>query len=563
MTDYSAIASQYGGTPEPSSTDYSAVAVKFGGQPVQADPQIGNPQELTFAEKYIAPLLEKVGLEGNLRGSSVGGMMQGAADPGVKIAQLVANVIPGGGQAVNQAVQNEEQQYQNARSEAGRGGWDIARGLGQAAITAPVGALGGAPTTLLGMIGKGALQGGVTGALQPVTNGGQNFWMDTAKDAGIGALTGGVIGGAVGSLARVVSPNASVNADVQLLRNEGVTPTLGQSLGGVANTIEQKAQSLPFVGDAIGAARQRAEGQLRGAGFARAATPIGESISSTGNEGIQELSQKLGQEYERVLPKLSVNVMDPDFVQRMSNLRGLVQGLPESERNQFDSTISRAIDDRLTGNGDLVGQNLKDAWNSLRDAGKTFSKSDDAYQSQLGQAFKQAFQELKDQVTSTNSAPDVAALRNVDFGYANFKRLQRAASSVDAPEGNFNPSQLLSSVKALDQSKDKGAFASGNALMQDLAGAGKRVLGNTVRDSGTTGRAVLASLITGTPFAPHITLPAMGGMVAGGAAYSRPVQNMLAAIVAKRPDMAPEVANYLRRLTAPATLATVPVATNQ
>ena len=544
----------------------------------KADPKIGNPEDLTFAEKYLAPVLDKLGTaaqnapvigdsarvilnNGNARGGAVGRVAMGAADPGIALVQAAANLTPAG-DAVNKSIQQTEQQYQAARKEAGSEGFDPLRLTGNVAMTAfggaalpEIQALSKAPAIV-----KGGVQGTVQGFLQPVVNGGENFWGDKAKEVGVGAGVGAVAAPVMGLLARIISPRTSVNPDLQLLRKEGVEPTIGQSLGGFANSVEEKAQSLPFVGDAISTARRRAVDQFEQAALRRGADPIGATVNGSGNEGVQDLANKLGAEYERVIPKLSVNVTDPNFVGRMSNLRSMVQSLPESERNQFDSVITREIDNRLAPNGTLSGQNLKDAWNALRDLGNTFSKSDDAYQSQLGQAFKQAFQELKDHVSGTNPATDVAALKNVDFAYANFKRAQRAASSLGAPDGQFTPAQLLNSVKALDRSKDKAAFASGNALMQDLASAGKNVLGNKVPDSGTTGRAILASLITGTPFAPHVTLPTIAGMGAGAAAYSRPSQNALRAILTSRPESAPLVANYLRRLIGPATLAGVPAA---
>lgn len=563
----------------------------------QANPQIGNPQDLTFAEKYVAPALEKLGVGdiagGNLRGSAVGGAFQGAADPGVAIVQTAANLVSPIAEAispsanlsslvtgqdnsiagrVNRAVSNEEQQYQQARASAGRSGVDLARIGGNVAVTAPLAGVGAAPegASIASTALRGAATGAGFGALQPVTNAtdATDFAKQKAKQAGVGAVAGGATSLLASMIARAVSPLASVDPRVQLLRDEGVQPTIGQTLGGAANSLEEKAQSLPFLGPKIQAARQGANAKLEQAAYGRVLKPLTDivddpTISGTGNTGISELSDKFNEAYGKVLPKLSVNVTDQNFVDRMSNLRGLVQGLPPQEAQQFDNLISREIDQRLSPNGTLSGQNLKDAWNALRDAGNQFSRSNDAYQSQLGQAYKQAFQELKDQVSATNPAADVSALRNVDFAYANFKRLQRASTSIGADEGHFTPAQLQSAVKALDSSKDKARFASGDALMQDLSSAGKSVLTNKVPDSGTAARVGLgmagssiASAIAGAPVVPLGTFGALAG---GSLLYSKPVQNALTALVANRPEMAPVVANYLRRLALPATTATVPL----
>ena len=195
--------------------------------------------------------------------------------------------------------------------------------------------------------------------------------------------------------------------------------------------------------------------------------------------------------YDDVIPKLKLDAIDPSLVGRLANLRGMVQSLPEREAKAFDAVIAREIDGRIAPNGVLSGQNLKDALAAIRDQGKKFSISPDAYQSDLGQAFKQLHKELLDEMMAKNGALG-QQLKKVDTGYANFKRAERAASSVGNAGGDFTPAQLFNATKALDRSKDKGAFARGQALMQDLAGAGKRVMGNTVPDSGTAGRMLLS-----------------------------------------------------------------------
>jgi len=258
------------------------------------------------------------------------------------------------------------------------------------------------------------------------------------------------------------------------------------------------------------------------------------------------LKDALSNSYDKVIPKLSADMTDPAFVGKMQNLRSLVSNLPQREQDRFDSVIAREIDQRLAPNGKLSGQNLKDAWNALRDEAAKFSKSTDAYQVDLGRALKQTFEELKTHVAATNPADVVRDLRNTDLGYANFKILQKAASGVGAVDGKISPSALQSAVRASDRSLDKGRMAEGRALMQDLSNAGKDVLTNKVPDSGTAGRMMAGSI------------PGMAvGLAASplGIAYTPAVQNALVTLLTKRPAMAPKVANYLKQLTGPATVA--------
>ncbi|HZZ91985.1 MAG TPA: hypothetical protein VFE23_05440 [Usitatibacter sp.] len=175
--------------------------------------------------------------------------MQGAADPGVALVQAAANILPnatGAPSAVNQRVAQENAQYENARADAGRGGFDAARMLGNVAVTAPVPMGSTAATSLLGTAGKGALQGAAGNALQPVEDTSGGYWKQKLKDAATGALVGGIAAPAVNALARVVSPNASVNPNLKLLTDEGVQPTIGQTLGGAFNTANMMTRCHNF-----------------------------------------------------------------------------------------------------------------------------------------------------------------------------------------------------------------------------------------------------------------------------------------------------------------------------
>lgn len=535
---------------------------QFDAPAVKADPKIGQPEELTFAEKYIAPLLERAGVSeqgmagklGVSRGGAVGRLAMGAADPGVAVAQLAANAV-GQGEGVNKRIQEVEQQYQSARGGSA-GTFDPLRMAGQVGISTLV---PGATAAGSGVV-RGALMGGAFGAANPVSDGAQgaDFWKEKGKQALGGAVGGAVLSPLAGAVARVISPNASTNAERALLRSEGVDQlSVGQTLGGAANAIEEKAQNLPFVGSMIEKARQRGTDQLESAGWRRVGEPIGATIEGRGHAGVKEAADKIGAEYEKVLPKMAVNVLDEEFLGRMGSLRAMVQTLPQREREQFDAVLAREIDGRLTPNGTLGGQALKDAWIALREQGKKFSRSQDGYQQDLGQAFRQAFQELKDHVGATNNASNVSALKNADFAWANFKRMQRAASSVAAEGGRPSPAQMHSAVKALDSSKDKARFAEGDALMQDLTSAGKSVLTNKVPDSGTAGRGLLGWLALGG--AATVQPATIAGMGLGAAAYTPAGQNILREMILRRPEAAPAVANYLRMLASPAAVAGAPM----
>lgn len=517
---------------------------------VQAQQSAPKPvnTELTWAEKTIAPILERIGLNridgGNFRGSVAGRAMMGAADPGVAIAQLAANAV-GQGDVVNKGIADTEKQYQAARAAAGSTGFDPARMAGNVAITAPV-ALGGSATML-----GGAAQGAIFGALNPVTTEG-NFAAEKAKQIGTGALTGGVATPLMGALGRLVSPKASVNPNLQLLRDAGVRPTIGQSLGGAANVVEQKAQSLPIVGDAITSARNRAKDQFNAAAIDRALGPIGQKATGVGHDAIRDAGNALSKEYDAALGSINgVNFNTPTFNQNLTQLQQMSDNLVPAMKEKFDKVLNNIVLGRMSPNGSMLPEVFKKVDSELGKLSSGYSKSQLASEKEFGDAIRQLKANLFDEVKLSN--PQVAErLAAADSGWANLVRLEGAAKAAKNNEGIFTPGQLNTAIQTADQSTRKRAVGRGEALMQDLGTAGAKVLGNNYPDSGTAGRMFLGAGALGSA-AINPAIPA--ALIGGAAAYTPAVQNALVLLLTKRPDMAPKVSNYLRQLSGPATVA--------
>jgi hypothetical protein len=67
----------------------------------------------------------------------------------------------------------------------------------------------------------------------------------------------------------------------------------------------------------------------------------------------------------------------------------------------------------------------------------------------------------------------------IDGGCVQFKTVQWRLAGA-APDGTFTPMQLSNAVHGRDHSKDKAAFATGDAMMQDLANAARQVLPSSI-----------------------------------------------------------------------------------
>jgi hypothetical protein len=231
------------------------------------------------------------------------GVARGAVDVPEGLMQLGARageaVLPEGSGA-RKFMQGQREGFENFQKQGEEGyqatrsspeGPDVGRIGGNIAASAPIAALmpGAGAAGMLPRIASGAASGAVTGAAQPVEAPGDDYWAQKGKQTGIGAAGGAVAPVVTGAAARMISPN--VNPNVRALMDVGVTPTPGQILGGTANRLEEAAQSIPFVGDAIKGARGRAIEDVNRAAINRALNPIGESLDRNTPLGREAISR--------------------------------------------------------------------------------------------------------------------------------------------------------------------------------------------------------------------------------------------------------------------------------
>jgi hypothetical protein len=398
--------------------------------------------------------------------------------------------------------------------------------------------------TLPGRVGVGAATGAAFGAAQPVTQG--DFSEEKTKQTALGALTGGALPAAGGALARVVRPNTS--PDVQALMAAGITPTPGQVLGGAFKSAEEKLTSVPLLGAAIRSGMNRGNDQLNRAAVNRALAPIGQELPAgvaTGQEAITHTRQALQRAYDGVLNRIGAVRADPQLNQDLQQITAMTQNLHRDTAAQFQHIIQNEITGRLNPQGFMTSEAMKGAESNIGQAARGYQRSTDYDQQQLGRALEEAQNSLRQWVSraAPNEAPELA---RINQGYANFKQVQKAASSVAAEDGVFSASQLHGAVKAGDRSKDKRAFSEGTALLQDLSGPAKNVLANRVPNSGTVDRAAGLGAIGAAMMNPLGTAAALSPALA----YVPPIQRGLAAILAQRPQGAEQAADFVRRLSA-------------
>jgi hypothetical protein len=488
--------------------------------------------------------------------------VQGLRDPVDAGAQLLTHILPEGVVQAGNEFNNWLADKTGIVGKLPEGGVDQQIRENEASYVAPEGVdwarIGGnilspvnlaiaskvpVAATLPGRIGAGALGGAAMGGLQPVGEG--DFAEQKAKQIGLGAAVGGVLPMVTGAAARVINPRASANPNVQLLKNEGVTPTLGQTLGGRMGMVEEKLQSVPILGDMISKARGRANQTFERATFNRALKPIGQELPEglSGREAIAYTEQALSQNYDDVLNRIGAVKLDGSYKMKVASLNSLANKIKDPKAQQAYRMALDTVRSNTDRNGVITSEGFKMVEGDLGKMATKLGSSDDIFLNKAGDAVKQLQAELRDMLKrqAGSNADDLA---KTNAAWSQFKRVQRAASALGAEEGSFTPAQFQNAVKALDRSKDKAAFARGGALMQDLGDAGKSVLTGKVGNSFTTDRLLMGGGALGS-YMIDPTIPA--ALVGSSALYSAPVQRALVNAVSTRPELAQPVSELVRR----------------
>lgn len=312
------------------------------------------------------------------------------------------------------------------------------------------------------------------------------------NESKLDAAMGGAIGGAVGNvaargLARVAEP-ITKSADVDKLLGEGIVPTMGQAAGPktMLGRIEQRLQSIPIIGDIITKGRSRAVEELNQAALNRVAPG---RITQVGVAGIRQADEFFDEAYRTALTGKKVVVGDTvqKAAERVKSNPDIF--LTEDAERNLDRLVAMV---QKRAGGEISGEVAKKIDSQLGAAARNYSQSSTASDRDLGVAIREVQKDFR--AVLDQAAPE---LKEINGKYANFLRVQRASGYLGNKDGVFSPNQLRSAVKALDSSRNKGAFAKEDALMQDLANPASRVLGDSVPNSGTAERLAMLAMLGG------------------------------------------------------------------
>lgn len=381
---------------------------------------------------------------------------------------------------------------------------------------------------------QGAGIGGAYGAGASI--GAPGGLSDAAKNIGMGVASGGAFGAGGYGLGKILS-GATRTPAAQLLANEGVPLTPGESLGGVSQTLEDATTHIPMMGNAIKSRQMDAVMGFNRATYNRVLEPLGIQYAKDGpigNEGVDKISSLIGDAYDKAYDGATV-LKSQGFMDKVDSAADEASNLlPKEKVNQVYANINRLVTSKFDQDGVMSPEDLKLAKNWFAEqsrAGPTASLEDRA----IAGAYGNVKDALKAAVAETDSGRG-ALLNAADSAYMRFLRVQQAAGTQNASTkgGIFTAGQLGNALRGMDNSVNRGSFAKGMAPMQDLAQAGSQVLPSTVPDSGTALRGLIELGAGGAAahmLEPSAVLPAAGAIGAGTALYSKPGQTLANALL--------------------------------
>lgn len=496
---------------------------------------------------------------------AVGRFMQGLADPVVGSAQLLERMTPeairgpinradrwlhentqgflGTPGGADQYARDREQWYRQQAPE----GFDAARLAGNIVSGIPLAAKIPVGVSLGAKMGWSGLAGGLGGASMPVAGDDENkFWRDKATQAAIGAGAGTASPLISASAARVINPRAANNADLALLRSEGVVPTGPQAAGGTIKAIEEQLRSTPLLGHAINNRMGHALHQYNRAAINRSLAPIGKSIDDFGYKGIEQAQRHLDDAYAAARARLNGPVLVTNQMRdAIDTLRQEADTLTDTMRNKFLNELDKGVAKRMQAMS-ISPDDYKVIDSKLGQLARDFGGSQDPAQREAGELFFELRAALRDGLRSQN--PEAADLFSAaDMGYANLMVVEKATTQAVNNAGVFTPGQLNQAVRAADESVRRRTTARGGALMQDLATAGQNVLGNKLPDSGTAMRSMLGAGGLGYGIADPMGAMNMAAGFGGSGAVYLAMNPLLRAAVSRRPPGAGLLEDLVRQ----------------
>jgi hypothetical protein len=443
-------------------------------------------------------------------------------------------------QRVDELARAEEQAYQQQRQARGETGFDVPRLAGNVINPATI-----VPATRAAQLVSGAGKtaqavagGAVGGAMQPVTGEGE-FAPQKAQQIGVSAVTAPIGEKIVSAAGRVLNP--LVSKAEQTMRDLGITPTIGQTLGGQFSKFEEFAQNLPLIGSSIENARQRVLFDFNKGVINKALNKVKDKLPEDviGRDAINYASKQVSNQYDDVLSKMS---FDLDFATTSNILSALSKktNLSPNQRQEVSQTLNDIVFGKFSGQK-LDGKTFKGIESDLRKKASNYINSASASEKEVGEALSDVLGVMKKELYFQNPK-QTPQLRRVDSAYGDLSVINIAAANSGAKSGVFTPKQFSTAVRQADKTRNKSAFAKGTAKSQQISDAGIQVLGE---QAGSTLEGNIATRVVGGYGMLTEPMIAAGLITGVPTMYSPAGQRALDMLLRSRPDLMKQAGGML------------------
>ncbi len=493
-------------------------------------------------------------------GAIQSGFLMGLKDPLTAGAQLLPRglefVTSAGGMApnvvsqffgreaarVDEMAKAEEQAYQEARKARGEEGFDIARLGGNVLNPANI-AVGLRAGQAVGGVSKArqAVAGGAaTGVLQPAVS------EDSFTEEKAGQAVGGAVGGALGSAAATVigkAANPLISKAEQTMKDLGIQMTPGQILGGQYKDVERFAEVVPLVGSYISNAKERAVFQFNKGVINSALKKVNSELPADviGRDAVQEANNIIDRKYDEVLSKIKFSMTSDTYSDAVKAVNKA--GLNPSQRAEVVSKLDNIVLQNFRTSARIDGQTYKGIESDLRKEALSYKNSATKAERDIGDALFDVLETMKKNLRRQNPE-QTSALRRVDNAYGDIAVMRTAAANSGAANGVFTPKQYSTAVRQRDSSRNKTAFAAGQARGQELSDAALEKLGEDATQY-QTGRQVVQGFGLGAALSSPPA--ALAAVVTTPVLYSEGGLRAMQVLLRSRPDAVREVGKILEK----------------
>jgi hypothetical protein len=344
-----------------------------------------------------------------------------------------------------------------------------------------------------------------------------------------GAGGGAEARGTIGAAASAISPTGGKLAPLYAM---GVRPSIGQRLGGVANTLEEKFQSIPLVGDAIAGTRDRARNQFQVGLFNDALGQVGQELPKgvgPGHAAHAFAQDAISNAYDGALSNMTA-AADPQLGTDIGALQRQVGTLKPDSKTQFSKIWDDSVGRRFKlGNGAISGPAYKDAESEISKKIAAI-RSNPTGDGELADALEQARDALRGSALRNSPPEAVKALDAADAAHARIVRIETASRSAGGDPAEFSPKQYNNAVRTASGGVRNRNYLRGDALNSEVAALGTR-LGDKVSNSGTVDRLAAGAALTGAGYVHPAAAAAFGAL---GALNAPGVRNVVTEAMAPK-----------------------------